>query len=192
MYNNQGRGFQGFRKIVEDVVPGQTAPLRTITEFHQKYPLTGMVEQSHTRLRLEVPGTLQPIESVVNSYAVINTADGRSYPYLQQSVKTTSDLQTRVPHTRVTSQVEAIDAYGNVTQQRTTTEDGFRVGQSAEYATKVDLLTSTYAAHNDAPAGEWWVNRLDSTTRSQSITWNASPIPVGDQTRVLTELAPGI
>lgn len=186
MYNTQGRGFQGFRKVVQDVMPGQTAPIRTATVFHQKYPLTGMVERSETRLRLEVPGALQPIESVVNAYAVLDTANGRLHPYLQQSVKTTNDLQTRVPHTRVTSQVESIDAYGNVTQQRTTTEDGFRAGQAPEYATKVDLLTSIYAPHNDAPAGEWWVNKLSSTTRTQSIAWAAPPIPSGDQTRVLT------
>jgi Insecticide toxin TcdB middle/N-terminal region len=46
MYNNKGRGFTGFRKIVtEDVANG----LRSATVFHQKYPLISQVECSLTQ-----------------------------------------------------------------------------------------------------------------------------------------------
>jgi RHS repeat-associated protein len=42
MYHTQGRGFQGFRTIIEEDV---LAGLRTTTTFHQKFPLTSQPER---------------------------------------------------------------------------------------------------------------------------------------------------
>jgi RHS repeat-associated protein len=42
MYNTQGRGFQGFRTIIEE---DDTTGLRTTTTFHQKFPLTSQPER---------------------------------------------------------------------------------------------------------------------------------------------------
>jgi YD repeat-containing protein len=42
MYHLEGRGFQGFHGIVEEDVDAGT---RVTTTFHQKYPLTGRIEQ---------------------------------------------------------------------------------------------------------------------------------------------------
>ncbi|MEO8001941.1 MAG: RHS repeat-associated core domain-containing protein, partial [Arenimonas sp.] len=55
MYNTQGRGFQGFRKIIEEDYTGVEPQnpsikpgLRTTTTFHQKYPLTSRIENIAT------------------------------------------------------------------------------------------------------------------------------------------------
>ncbi|MBS0577486.1 MAG: hypothetical protein JSS45_13870, partial [Proteobacteria bacterium] len=40
MFNQAGRGFQGFRTIIEEDL---TAGLRTTTTFNQKFPLAGQV-----------------------------------------------------------------------------------------------------------------------------------------------------
>lgn len=54
MYNTQGRGFQGFRKIIEEDMSkdaqGNSTGLRTTTTFSQKYPLTSLVEKTTTTL----------------------------------------------------------------------------------------------------------------------------------------------
>ncbi|MDZ4378708.1 MAG: hypothetical protein U0973_11195, partial [Xanthomonadaceae bacterium] len=42
MYNQMGRGMQGFRTLIEE---DDGAGLRTTTTFHQKFPLTGQVER---------------------------------------------------------------------------------------------------------------------------------------------------
>ena len=42
MYNAFGRGFQGFRTIIEEDLQGGT---RTTTTFHQKFPLTSQPER---------------------------------------------------------------------------------------------------------------------------------------------------
>lgn len=42
MYHTQGRGFQGFRTVIEEDV---LAGLRTTTTFHQKFPLTSQPER---------------------------------------------------------------------------------------------------------------------------------------------------
>jgi RHS repeat-associated protein len=42
IYNAQGRGMQGFRKII---VEDEASHIRTITIFNQKYPLTGQIDQ---------------------------------------------------------------------------------------------------------------------------------------------------
>lgn len=47
MYNRLGRGFQGFRAIVREQAPlsgDQARAVREVTQFHQKYPLTGKIE----------------------------------------------------------------------------------------------------------------------------------------------------
>lgn len=58
MYNQWGRGFQGFRTVIEE---DDAAGTRTTTEFHQKFPLTSRVERV-VRNALVQPGTAKPFE----------------------------------------------------------------------------------------------------------------------------------
>jgi len=54
MYHSRGRGFQGFRTVTEE---DEAAGTRTVTTFHQKFPLTGQT-QSIQVASLRRPGTL--------------------------------------------------------------------------------------------------------------------------------------
>ncbi len=71
MYNNQGRGFQGFRTIIEDDVQRE---LRTTTTFHQKWPLTGRVETSKTQTFAQIGGAGYA-SSVANTWASAQPID---------------------------------------------------------------------------------------------------------------------
>ncbi|MBL8300340.1 MAG: VCBS repeat-containing protein, partial [Rhodanobacteraceae bacterium] len=50
MYHSEGRGFQGFRTIATETLGTPERTLRTITTFHQKFPLTGRIESIETRV----------------------------------------------------------------------------------------------------------------------------------------------
>lgn len=52
VYNRMGRGFQGFRSIIVDDL-SDTDPnkhIRSVSDFHQKFPLSGKLEQTRTCL----------------------------------------------------------------------------------------------------------------------------------------------
>jgi RHS repeat-associated protein len=53
MYHSRGRGFQGFRTVTEE---DDAAGTRTVTTFHQKFPLTGQT-QSIEVTSMRRPGT---------------------------------------------------------------------------------------------------------------------------------------
>ncbi|WP_196138292.1 polymorphic toxin-type HINT domain-containing protein [Aliikangiella sp. G2MR2-5] len=53
VFNNQGRGFQGFRTIIVDSPSkldenGNLEFLRSVTDFHQKFPKSGKIEEIRT------------------------------------------------------------------------------------------------------------------------------------------------
>ncbi|MRX27041.1 SpvB/TcaC N-terminal domain-containing protein [Kangiella sp. HZ709] len=52
MYNTQGRGFQGFKQIIVDDLSDTDVNkhLRSVSDFHQKFPLSGKLEQTRTCL----------------------------------------------------------------------------------------------------------------------------------------------
>jgi RHS repeat-associated protein len=196
VYNNRGRGFQGFRSIVEDVAHDGATPMRTTSTFHQKYPLAGLVERSELRTRSENPFTpnTPPIEATDTTWLTLDTGGGRRHPYLKRSIRTLNDpVAPRTTHTTVTQRVgsaamadnvnctnlagagDGIDCAGNVALQTTTTVDAF--------ATRTQTATNVYAAHDTTT---WWLNRPATTTQTASVAWSQAPMPAGSTSKTLT------
>ncbi len=52
VYNRMGRGFQGFRSVIVDDLSDTNAAnhIRSVSDFHQKFPLAGKLEQTRTCL----------------------------------------------------------------------------------------------------------------------------------------------
>lgn len=95
VYNRMGRGFQGFRAVaVDDLVTGT----RSISEFHQKFPLSGKLEATRT--------CLVSIEDPNCEYSHISTGDydwriwRNGYISNQEHVSKLSDSWTISPGAR--------------------------------------------------------------------------------------------
>lgn len=177
MYNNKGRGFQGFRRIVVDSPDG----LRAVSYFNQKFPLAGKIQQVRTCLQSENDNTCLvkwPLSRTRVDYHVKKTHDGllKQDIYWVAPVKTikkTRSLSARaltylevsyagstLPYTPNSkgwlTDVEpgALDNYGNILKSTTKTNTGFGW-----------LETQTSSVVNPIDNNStWWPNQLTSTT----------------------------
>ncbi len=218
MYNHQGRGFQGFRQIASYTATDSLAvdrELRTLTTFHQKFPLTGKtmsiaVAPSSQPTR---PITLQANEwrcTLGASQRQVCPSDGATpaapqrdtvyFPYLDRQVATTYDLASAEAGTSAPlSEVETInaassgtttsgwDVYGNLKDQVATSRDlGSGTYPDGSFVdAHVRATTRSYTANPTT----WYLDRLGSETVTSSITYNSSHgVPPGANapTRTLT------
>jgi RHS repeat-associated protein len=102
MYNHQGRGFQGFRTVIEE---DEESRVRTTTKFHQKFPLTGRVDEVFVN-SMNRSGTDAPFRKEKHHWRC-NRADRADtaclptigsptvkFPYLDATEATTYDAAT--------------------------------------------------------------------------------------------------
>ncbi|TQV87009.1 fibronectin type III domain-containing protein [Aliikangiella coralliicola] len=165
VYNNQGRGFQGFRRIIVDNPTG----IRAVTDFHQKFPFAGQIETAKTCLTSDAQDCgSNPITQTDISYAELTTANNSVYWIVPtSSVETTNDLNTRAQlsqnATTIDPNVDVESAYGNVTKSVTTIDNGFKT------------VTITSESSFDNKASTWWIGRLDDMT----VTTKTTTAPTG-------------
>ncbi|WP_168204067.1 tandem-95 repeat protein, partial [Aliikangiella coralliicola] len=84
MFNHQGRGFQGFRTIITDTPAtvdssgAVTENIRSVTDFHQKFPKAGKIEEVRTCLAsdgIETCSPTTPLSYTKNIYFEKKTAE---------------------------------------------------------------------------------------------------------------------
>ncbi|HET9034086.1 MAG TPA: RHS repeat-associated core domain-containing protein [Dokdonella sp.] len=203
MYHHLGRGFQGFRTIVSNnVAPsGQTwRQLRTTTTFHQKFPLTGRIEQVETK----IPGTGRLIKRETDTWICnanrgacpqgdalpnpsVNTNGGTVYSPLLDSQRIENyDLGTGAAVSHITTVNAAAasggasgwDSNGNLhTQVVTSADDGAGGSFVSEHRV---TTTNTYIP---ADTGSWWLDRLSSSHVVTSLTFDGNrKLPNGNAT----------
>ncbi|WP_257387420.1 RHS repeat-associated core domain-containing protein [Tahibacter caeni] len=203
MYNHQGSGFQGFRQIASYTATNNLAvdrELRTLTTFHQKFPMTGKTASVAVAPSSQpnVPITRQVDEwrcTLGASQRQICPGDGSPpaapqrdtvyFPYLDRQVATTYDLvSAELGVSTPVSEVETInaasssaaasgwDAYGNLKHQIVTSRDiGSGTYPEGRFVDEhVRTTTRTYATDPTT----WYLGRLGSETVTTSITYNAS------------------
>ena len=136
-YHAQGRGFQGFSRVIVDDLSDSdiNKRIRSVTDFHQKFPLAGKVESSRTCLIADndFDCSNTPLSHTqITNYQVQNTANSQvKWVYPTQTIKETFDLTNRalrLSHstTTVGTQVGTdIDLYGNILQSVTESDNGF-------------------------------------------------------------------
>jgi RHS repeat-associated protein len=203
MYNHQGRGFQGFRQIASYTATDSLAvdrELRTLTTFHQKFPLTGKTVSVAVApsSRPTYPITKQDDEwrcTLSSGERKVCPGDGATpaapqrdtvyFPYLDRQVATTYDLvQAEAGNSAPLSEVETInaassgatasgwDTYGNLKAQVVTSRD---LGSGAYpeggfIDGHVRTTTRTYLSN----AATWYLDRLGSETVTTSISYNTN------------------
>lgn len=195
MYDSEGRGFQGFRQIAAETLGSPDRTLRTVTTFHQKFPLTGRIERVEVRVP-QVAGDNGLISLETTSWQCHRNdrtqgcpGQGDSalapgsihWPYVGTSTREVFDLakaqngtDSQLVSTTTTvngdpnSVVSGWDAYGNLTFQQTATKDGAGVaaGERHVLAHQTSTVVSSYDA---SVVGQWWIDKLVSTTTVNSI-----------------------
>ncbi|MGH8050193.1 MAG: SpvB/TcaC N-terminal domain-containing protein [Arenimonas sp.] len=208
MYNTQGRGFQGFRKIIEE---DMTGGLRTTTIFSQKYPLTSMVEQVVVNPITRV-GETGPISRTTNKWrcnrldrndtAACNVTPGTNpvrFVYQSYSQNVTFDLNTSLAglpdkltgytadYNHDTTACDGgtiavaagMDAYGNVTAKTHFVSD-FSDGTPG-YKNYIALSCNrTRNTFATADTTNWWLDKLTNTeTRNEILHGVDQPLPSG-------------
>ena len=162
MYNTKGRGFRGFKTIIDTDV---TRGTRTETLFKQKFPYSSLVErQRHfagSRVLSDVRNTWATNTSHnFNGVVDVFSPSSQSFQY---------DLVSGAEIGRTTNTISQsdVDAYGNVRRQVQTVSDVF--------GTTTTTTTSAFSPQNTSSV--WWPHRLTRTTVAKSIH-HGSPIPV--------------
>jgi RHS repeat-associated protein len=206
MFNHQGRGFQGFRQIATYTATGDVAAereLRTLTTFHQKFPLTGKTAS------VSVTPSSQPVFPVsrqINEWRCTLGANQRQlcpgegvapaspqrdtvyFPYLDRQVATTYDLaQAEAGVSQPIDEVETLnaassgasasgwDAYGNLTTQLVMSRDlGGGTYPEGRFVNEHRRTTTRAYTSNTST---WFLDQLDSETVTTSLTYNSAHAP---------------
>ena len=163
VYNRMGRGFQGFRSIaVDDLASG----IRSVTDFHQKFPKAGKIESARTCLIADNDVGCSPLTSALSqtdiTYHIKDTVNSKvKWVYPAVSTKQSFDLKSR--STQLSEEVTTIgdtsndvDNYGNILRSTKTLDNGFE-------KTKV-VTTKTYAVNTE----DWWLNKITSSKTETS------------------------
>ncbi|MBK6689457.1 MAG: hypothetical protein IPG45_33635 [Deltaproteobacteria bacterium] len=175
MANNRGRGFLGFRKIVEEQAIGDGADLRTTRTYRQQFPFLGVEEDSQIHLASD-PTTALPLERQESEWRTncVNDADPATpgqycfnYPY--RTVATKRDLSTR-QILGTTTTINGFNpgndlAYGNMSLQTATTDDS-----------TTRHVASTSYVYDYSDVASWWIGKLTrEETSVSSVEYLVSP-----------------
>jgi RHS repeat-associated protein len=201
MYNEQGRGFQGFRTIIEEDL---AAGLRTTTTFNQKFPLAGQLLDVvvNAMTRTGTDGALKH-ESYTWRCNLASRSDATActppngtatikFPYLDKKETWTFDSAVALLATGAPSQIgysqdvnaddstcagsfattSGFDVYGNLTAHTVLSSDsGTGTGGLRAF---VALQCQRVRSTYTANTSTWWLDRLDSTTTTSAITYNST------------------
>ncbi|MBS0577488.1 MAG: VCBS repeat-containing protein [Proteobacteria bacterium] len=218
MFNQQGRGFQGFRTIIEEDL---TAGLRTTTTFNQKFPLAGQVADVVVNAMTR-SGTDAPIRHEVYTWRC-NRADRTDtsactpqngstvvkFPFLDEkdtySFDPTVALQSSgaPQQTGLVQDINAndancsgtiattsgFDAYGNLLKHTVISSDAG--GGTDGFRTFVNQRCVNTSSSFTNTTSTWWIGKLNSTTVVTKIAYNGAnhPLPSGSSNPVQTTTA---
>lgn len=208
MYHTQGRGFQGFRTIIEEDVLGG---LRTTTTFHQKFPLTSQPERVVVN-PISRTGEEGPISRETYAWrcdrsnranesacAPSHGVPTRYFPFLDTKESWSYDATTAVAggtpavlgHAQEVvagnaacsggfSSTSGYDAHGNVLS-RTVIRQDLGSGSASGTANRLQRHCVSESNVFTIDVASWWLDRLDSKQVTTQVTWDGAqhPLPSG-------------
>jgi RHS repeat-associated protein len=204
MYNHRGRGFQGFRKIIQRQEPAATEADRAIrieTTYHQKFPLTGKVEEveisdpdhpatpirretTEWRCNLANRNVLCPGDGTNPSAPQPNTV---YFPYLDNQIVQNYNLASaEAGGSSLVSTVETInadtsgatasgwDASGNLVHQHISGQDE---GSGGTFVSLYTIDTDRSFVTN---TNNWWLDKLTQQVVKSDISYSGThALPAG-------------
>jgi RHS repeat-associated protein len=207
MYNTQGRGFQGFRTLIEEDV---LAGLRTTTTFHQKFPLTSQPERvvvnpisrsgEDGAIRIEAYSwrcnradrgdatACTPTTGIARQYfPFLDTKDSRAYDATAAAVPGATPEQIGFVREVAAEDpgcdgiypiASGYDAYGNLVSRTVQSRD-----QSTDGGSNRDLDRQCVTEANTyvVDSANWWLDKLVSKSVKTKVLWDAGrhPLPAG-------------
>ncbi|MCG9760780.1 hypothetical protein L1D50_16905 [Pseudoalteromonas sp. Isolate6] len=180
MYNNQGRGFQGFKSIIveQDNFTDNDLDLVTRTDYHQKWPLTGVMKQKCTWLvsaHLDDNAACSAVieHTVQSEISQLISASNAVRIEVGKTESTTYDLTdtTQVSKHTVVREFDA-SGYGNVTKQTETKEDEFG---------KYQTITKRVF---DVDVESWWLTKYSSEEVTKKAVTESGMIAAKEGTNV--------
>lgn len=178
VYDRTGRGFQGFRKIIEETPKG----IRQTTTFAQKFPVAGMMQTSvverisdgqdlvvsNQTLRWRGPnnGLSAPKDAAILALRESSgPIDNKTYlPYVLSDSTTNRDVNGALLGT--VNRVSPRDSYGCNSGQTVTTSDSY-ITHTAQTA---------YSLTSDPSL--WWLCKKDSESLTVTSTEKQAPFSV--------------
>ena len=183
VYNNAGRGFQGFRKITVTNNPkpdDDTFATKSISTFHQVFPKAGKLERIET-LKINEPGDF-PVSVEMYNWDDVNHNDVTKGIYFIPPLNKTTQ-QFELGSSNMVSElvstydcdsggVADYDNYGNNTCSETTRKsfDIDTLGGTGEVVTQTNKTISQYAAVDTT---DWILNRLTLQSNSSTISYGS-------------------
>jgi len=168
MYNTKGRGFSGFLAITKDDL---ASGFRTVTDFKQKFPYAGQLEEGKTCLIIDAGNdcSTAPLRRSWSSYDYKPTAQSNIlWVFATQSDSANFELNDRnkkLFHQTIIVAKSDTDSYGNILKSTKTTDKG---SSSLNVLGKTQIVTeSTFYTQQDDWLN-WWVNKLQKTTVTAS------------------------
>ena len=163
IFNNQGRGFQGFRSIIveEDIYPAGHGLANTDkinrTDFYQKWPESGQVNQACAWLAVENVSDDNPscsnvlAKTTTNSIYAVATSGGARFVAVDDQTVETFDLPLpRTSSLTARQTTRSFDTAGNVTYESQQHTD--------DWGTVWTETTTNYVFPDWA---NWWLTRID-------------------------------
>ncbi len=201
MYNTQGRGFQGFRTIIEEDV---LAGLRTTTTFHQKFPLTSQPERVVTNpiARTGEDGAIGKQlytwrcdrSNRANAAACVSAlgVPTRYFPFLDVKESWSYDAATAAAGgtpatlgytqesaassagcTQALALTSGYDAHGNLTVRTVFSTDAGS-GTASGTRTRLELQCVSESNTYAVDTANWWLDKLTAKSATTSVTWDAA------------------
>ncbi|TQF67826.1 RHS repeat-associated core domain-containing protein [Pseudoalteromonas luteoviolacea] len=193
VYNNQGRGFMGFRSIIEANI---TQGVTTQTDFDQHFPYAGALVNRAVFVADDYTHDGRPlseVESQAISHSQVNWADNLAHNianvysiYKVSSTEVTRDLATKAQLAVKEEKGRVVDLYGNLLSSENVHTDQFG-----------SVKTQTVNTYEHT-TNNWFINKLtkqvvttfEVTTRNEQnayTLYSGTESALDTQTTVTTE-----
>ncbi|BBN83625.1 hypothetical protein PA25_36100 [Pseudoalteromonas sp. A25] len=187
MYNAQGRGFMGFKSVIEkDVALGVV----TRSDFDQIFPYQGkLIRQAQFKAADYTLRSNELLASATTETTAISHTDntwektGR-YVYLSEQTTIQRDIDSSYTNMFTNAlTVDTIDECGNVTKSTQTRSDAW-----GKYITTTEATVDDTASCSNTINETWWPHKLESKTVTKSkITERNSDDPVMDSANTVLD-----
>ncbi|VAW42555.1 YD repeat protein, partial [hydrothermal vent metagenome] len=185
VYNNKGRGFQGFRTIKAKSNPVADSIYETlsVSTFHQVFPYAGKLEKIEV---YQLDNSSQLVRTQTEDYTYKARADNNSIydtygiHYHPLTSKTTQNFDLNGNNSIISeSSTSALsyDDYGN-----TLTQINAVTSYLPEYTTTQTTTSTNIFAEPLISGANWWIDKLENTTVIKQLSGTGPNIPTGNHT----------